>query len=124
MDIGQLIIVLLAVVGICALCRLLLAWMYRTGTKEGVLTLALHFSGRREDAEFQVRAGLRRLREIPGTFARRQLLVVDDGMDADTREVCRKAVEREPCAAVVPCARIAHAFAKDGTLQYTETDRK
>lgn len=121
MDIGQLIIVLLAIVGICALCRSLLQWMYRTGAREGVLTLALYFSGKREDAEFQVRAALRKLREMPGQFAHRQLLIVDDGMDAETCAVCRQAIEREPSACVVPRNALVHAFAKDGVLQYTKT---
>lgn len=119
--IGELLFSLLAIVGVCTVCRLLLQRLYRTGAQGGVLTLSVPVRDT-EDLEFQVRAALCQLRELPGRYARRQLFLIDAGLSAEARAVCEKLLEREPCAVLLTRAQADSAFAKTASVQYTRNN--
>ncbi|ARP49849.1 MULTISPECIES: hypothetical protein [Caproicibacterium] len=117
MGAGQVIIILLAVLGLCALMQLMLHMLYRSGKDFGTLVLVLHLSGHREDIEYELRCARDRLRETEG-FEQKRLLLVDDGMDSETRELCRCFLYKTP--GVSYCSR--EEFANMQALQYTEID--
>ncbi|MCH3972504.1 MAG: hypothetical protein LKE53_07085 [Oscillospiraceae bacterium] len=115
MGAGEVLLVLLAVAGLCSLMQLLMRILYRSGKKIGTLLLVLHFTGHCEDAEYELRCARSRLREAEG-FAQKRLLVVDDGMDEQTKKICALYLYRTP--GVTYCT--AASFAKMEALQYTE----
>lgn len=114
---GQVIIVLLAVVGLCSLMQWLMQLLYHSGSKTGTLLLVLHFTGHREDAEYHLRCAKNKLREADG-YVKKELLIVDDGMDGETRRVCQLFLQKKP--GVLMCN--TEAFAKMEKLLYTKMD--
>ena len=77
------ILIFLAIVGVCAICRGISGLMYRSDSSQ--LVVLDPMSGRREDAEFVLRNAVRRVR-FYGTASR--VICVDSGMDSETRRVC------------------------------------
>lgn len=114
---GQVIIVLLAVVGLCSLMQWLMHILYRTGGKTGTLVLVLHLSGHQEDVEYELRCARDNLREAEG-FAQKELLVVDEGMDSDTKRLCTLFLHGKPGTSI--CS--GEVFANMEKVRYTETE--
>lgn len=114
---GQVIIVLLAVVGLCSLMQWLMRILYRTGGKAGALVLVLRLSGHREDVEYELRCARDKLREAGG-FTQKQLLVVDDGMDKQTKRLCTLFLRGKPGVSICN----GEVFANMEEMQYTNTE--
>jgi hypothetical protein len=112
---GQVIIVILAVIGLCSLMQWLMHVLYRSGNKSGTFVLVLHFSGHREDAEYELRCAKNRLRDEED-YKRKELLIVDDGMDDETKRTCLLFFRKKP--GVSMCS--GEAFANIKELLYTE----
>ncbi|WOC31183.1 MULTISPECIES: hypothetical protein [Caproicibacterium] len=107
MGAGQVIIVLLAVVGLCSLMQWLMHLLYRTGGQTGTLVLVLHLSEHREDVEYVLRCARNQLREAEG-FSKKQLVVVDDGMDSQTKRLCTLFLHDKPGAVICSAERFAN----------------
>lgn len=117
MSAGQIILIILAVLGLCSLLQLLTHLLYRSAACKGDLLLVLHLSGRMEDVEYELRAAWNRLREAEGCHGR-TLLLVDDGMEAETVRLCR--LFQRDRQGVILCS--AEEFANQAALLYTETE--
>lgn len=94
MSIGEVFFGLLAIVGLCDLFRSVVFWFYKD-QKEGEMILTLHLSGHREDAEYLIRGALQKLKAARGVSQKR-LLVIDDGMDQETRNICELLLQGQP----------------------------
>ncbi|MGW8114959.1 hypothetical protein ACVS9P_07270 [Caproicibacterium sp. NSD3] len=61
--------------------------------------MTLHLSGHREDAEYLIRGALQKLKAARGVSQKR-LLVIDDGMDQETRNICEILLQGQPQATI------------------------
>ena len=98
MSVGEVLFGLLAIVGLCDLFRSVIFWIYND-RKEGEIILTLHLSGHREDAEYLIRGALQKLKAARGVSQKR-LLVIDDGMDQETRNICEILLQGQPQATI------------------------
>lgn len=121
MEAGSVLLVLLAALGICALVRGVFRWALRGGRQPGTLTITLRFRGHREDAEYVLRSALSML-DAAGAYTERRLLVLDDGMDAQTRAVCEGLLQAEPRARICTPQEVGGLFAKTPVSRYTEKE--
>lgn len=84
----KIVFVLFAVLGIVEAFRMFLFWLLKT-ENPGKLYLVISLSGHDEDAELILRSACERIRWIPDSNA--ELIVIDRGMDEETRQICKTA---------------------------------
>ena len=83
---GNIIVVLLGLVGITEVVRLIVFWMLSQGRGEKML-IVVPVTGRDEEAEFVLRSAAQRVKWMGGKDEKR-VLCVDCGMEEETRRVC------------------------------------
>ena len=81
----KIVFVLFAVLGMVEAFRVFLFWLLKT-ENPGKFYLVLFMSGHDENAELVLRSACERIRWIPDS--RVELVVVDCGMDEETKEIC------------------------------------
>lgn len=81
----KIVFVLFAVLGMVEAFRLFVFWLLKT-EKPGKLYLVVPMGGHDEEAELVLRSACERVRWLPGGGA--ELLLVDCGMDEETRRIC------------------------------------
>ncbi len=91
--IGKTIFVLLAIVGITDIFRTLLFWMLQSHNR-GKLYLIISIHGHEEGAEVILESAIERLKWIRGE--EKMLICLDQGMDAETRVVCKIISKQNP----------------------------
>lgn len=84
----KIVFVLFAVLGMVEAFRLFLFWLLKT-KNPGKLCLVVSISGHDEDAELVLRSACERIRWLPD--GKTELIVVDCGMDEETRRICEMA---------------------------------
>lgn len=89
----KIIFVLFAVLGIVEAFRVFLFWLLKTD-HPGKLYLVISMSGHDEDAELVLRSACERVRWIPDNQT--ELIVIDRGMDEETRKICEMACDDLP----------------------------
>lgn len=82
---AKIVFVLFAILGIIEAFRMFLFWLLKT-ENSGKLFLILSMQGHEEEAELEIRSACERARWLPDSEV--QVLVVDSGMDEETREIC------------------------------------
>ncbi|QAT49647.1 hypothetical protein EQM14_07595 [Caproiciproducens sp. NJN-50] len=80
--------VLFAILGIVEAFRMFLFWLLKT-ENPGKLYLVISISGHDENAELVLRSACERIRWIPD--GNTELIVIDRGMDEETRQICEMA---------------------------------
>ncbi|MCI1964671.1 MAG: hypothetical protein LKJ17_00845 [Oscillospiraceae bacterium] len=81
----KIVFVLFTILGMVEAFRIFLFWLLKT-EKSGKFCLILTMTGHDEDAELVLRSACERLRWMPDRQA--ELIVVDCGMDEETRRIC------------------------------------
>lgn len=81
----KVIFVLFAIYGIVSSFRIFLFWLLKT-QKPGKFYLIISMSGHNEEAELILRSAYERVQWLPDREAK--VLVVDCGMDDETRRIC------------------------------------
>ena len=98
--IGSVLLCFFLLLGILVGLRKLLYMIL--GDNSGTLCLTLYFCGHVENAEQQLRSALEELRWMEGR-RKKILLCIDDGMDEETRRICRYFARDYPvCRIVTP----------------------
>ena len=89
----KIVFVLFAVVGMLEAFRALVFWLLRT-KNPGKLYLIVSMSGHDEEAELVLRSAQERVKWLGSSEA--QVLLVDRGMDEETRKICDSAAAEMP----------------------------
>ena len=87
--IGEVVIVLLAIVGLAFVCRKI-ADMVLQSNKGREIILVLPFHGQVEDAELQLRHFASQYQKLAKDVDSGWLICLDKGMDSETRQICEK----------------------------------
>ncbi|MVB13010.1 hypothetical protein CAFE_37630 [Caprobacter fermentans] len=87
------VFVLFAILGIVEAFRMFLFWLLKTKNPGGFF-LIVSMTGHDEEAELVLRSACERIKWFPDSAA--QLLVVDCGMDEETRRICEIACYELP----------------------------
>lgn len=82
------VFVLFAILGMVEAFRIFLFWLLKT-ENSGKLYLIISMSGHDEEAEMVLRSACERVRWIPDSET--ELIVIDCGMDEETRQICEMA---------------------------------
>jgi hypothetical protein len=83
---GNIVVVLLGLIGVTELVRLIVFWMLSPGRGEKML-IVVPVTGHDEEAEFVLRSAAQRAKWMGGKDEKR-VLCVDCGMDEETRRIC------------------------------------
>lgn len=84
----------LAILGLADLCRLLVFWLFQSPERQK-RTMVMAIKGHDEAAEYKIRSAAEQIHWRTQGDAR-EVLCVDCGMDAQTREICEKLTEAYP----------------------------
>ena len=87
--IGEIVIALLAVIGLAVICRKIAEFFLQSDSGREVI-LVLPFHGRVEDVEYQLRRFACRYQEMAKDVDSGWLICLDKGMDEETRQICEK----------------------------------
>lgn len=91
--IAKTIFVLLAIVGIAEIFRTILVWMLQS-PNHGKLYLIISIHGHDEGAEVILESAIERLKWIRGE--EKKLICLDQGMDVETRVICKIISNQNP----------------------------
>ncbi len=93
--IGRILVAFFAVIGLTELCRVVLFWLIRP-RKEEKMTVLVCVSGKDDTVEYRIRGALEKLRWMRHG-GQKEILCVDCGMDAETRQICEAFANAHPC---------------------------
>ncbi len=86
--IAKVVFALFAVLGLVEMFRRFLFWLLRT-KNPGKFYLIVSIRGHEEEAELILRSACERLKWLPDRHA--EMILVDSGMDQETRKICEMA---------------------------------
>ncbi len=92
---GEFVLVLFAAVGVLAVCWKI-ADLFLEPDRPVEVTMVLSFRGRVEDIEYQLRHFAARYRRTVKRGDAGRLVCLDNGMDEETRRICKTVCEEYP----------------------------
>ena len=104
----QVLLLFLAVLGIVELIRVMILWAVTPG-RNGRMRIVVPIGMQKEEAEGILRSAILRLRWL-GVGEPGEILCVDCGMDAETREICEAVCLEYPFVQILKVEEIEQVF--------------